>query len=99
MTLVDDKITAVTVITFIGNTLGVLCVLDINATQAVHGWLGLLSAACFIFVGYTARNYLSMFEQIAYVVTLDLPVLISVRTWNDDTQNHLKTLHLQKWVL
>ena len=99
MTLVDAKITAVTVITFIGTTLGVLCVLAINATKAVNGWLGLLSAACFIFVGYTARNYLSMFEQIAYVVTLDLPVLISVRTWNDDTKNHLKTFNLQKWVL
>ncbi len=48
MTLVDAKITAVTVITFIGTTLGVLCVLAINATKAVNGWLGLLSAACFI---------------------------------------------------
>ncbi len=39
MTLVDHPITPVAVITFIGTTLGVLCVLAINATKAVNGWL------------------------------------------------------------
>lgn len=99
MTLVNAPITPVAVITFIGTTLGVLCVLAINATKAVNGWLGLVSAACFIFVGFTAKNYLSIFEQIAYVLTLDLPVLISVRSWNDDTKNHLKAFRLKEWVI
>lgn len=99
MTLVNAPITPVAVITFIGTTLGVLCVLAINATKAVNGWLGLVSAACFIFVGFTAKNYLSIFEQIAYVLTLDLPVLISVRSWNDDTKNHLKAFRLKEWAI
>lgn len=99
MTLVNAPITPVAVITFIGTTLGVLCVLAINATKAVNGWLGLVSAACFIFVGFTAKNYLSIFEQIAYVLTLDLPVLISVRSWNDDTKNHLKAFRLREWII
>ncbi|WP_203632967.1 nicotinamide riboside transporter PnuC [Lacticaseibacillus suibinensis] len=99
MTLVNAPITPVAVITFIGTTLGVLCVLAINATKAVNGWLGLVSAACFIFVGFTAKNYLSIFEQIAYVLTLDLPVLISVRSWNDDTKNHLKAFRFKEWVI
>ncbi|MCI1894062.1 MAG: nicotinamide riboside transporter PnuC [Lactobacillus sp.] len=99
MTLVNAPITPVAVITFIGTTLGVLCVLAINATKAVNGWLGLVSAACFIFVGFTAKNYLSIFEQIAYVLTLDLPVLLSVRSWNDDTKNHLKAFRLKEWVI
>ncbi len=99
MTLVNAPITPVAIITFIGTTLGVLCVLAINATKAVNGWLGLVSAACFIFVGFTAKNYLSIFEQIAYMLTLDLPVLISVRTWNDDTKNNLKRFHAKEWVI
>lgn len=41
-------------------------------------------------MGLTAKNYLLIFEQLAYVLTLDLPVLLSARTWNDDTKNHLK---------
>ncbi|MCI1686538.1 nicotinamide riboside transporter PnuC [Schleiferilactobacillus harbinensis] len=99
MTLVNSPITPVAVITFIGTTLGVLCVLAINATKAVNGWLGLLSAACFMFVGFTAKNYLSIFEQTAYVLTLDIPVLISVRTWNDDTKDHLKTFAAKEWII
>ncbi|MCI1901651.1 MAG: nicotinamide riboside transporter PnuC [Bifidobacteriaceae bacterium] len=99
MTLVGTPASAVSIVTFIGTTLGVLCVLAINATKAVNGWLGLISAACFIFVGFSAKNYLSIFEQIAYVITLDLPVLISVRTWNEDTQNHLRKFGAKEWVV
>ena len=81
MTLVNDKITWITVITFIGTTLGVLCILAINAAKSVNGWLGILSAICFIIVGFSAKNYLSIGEQLAYVVTLDIPVLLSAN-WN-----------------
>ena len=83
--LIQNKITTLTVITFIGTLLGTLCVLAINATKAINGWLGLISAACFIYAGLAAKNYLSIFEQIAYILTLDLPVIISVRSWNDGT--------------
>lgn len=76
-----------------------LCVLAINATKAVNGWLGLLSATCFIYVGFEAKNYLSMFEQVAYVLTLDIPILISIRTWNDDTKNHLKKFKAKEWTI
>ena len=62
--------------------------LAINATKAINGWLGLISAACFIYAGLEAKNYLSIFEQIAYIATLDLPVILSVKSWNDDTKNH-----------
>lgn len=84
--LISSKITSVTLITFIGTILGTLCVLAINATKAINGWLGLISAACFIYAGLAAKNYLSIFEQIAYVLTLDLPVIFAVRSWNDDTK-------------
>ena len=57
MPLVNAPITPVALITFVGTMIGVLCVLAINATKAVNGWLGLISAACFIFVGFTEKNY------------------------------------------
>lgn len=43
--LLQNKFTTVTMITFIGTLLGTLCVLAINATKAINGWLGLVSAA------------------------------------------------------
>ena len=97
--LIQSKITSVTLITFIGTTLGVLCVLAINAAKALNGILGILSAACFIYAGLSAKNYLSIFEQVAYVLTLDLPVILAVRSWNDDTKNHLRKFGGKQWLI
>ena len=97
--LVQEKITSVTLITFIGTLLGTLCVLAINATKAINGWLGLVSAACFIYAGWSAKNYLSIFEQLAYIATLDLPVIFAVKTWNEDTKNHLRKFAAKEWVI
>lgn len=99
MTLVSNPITPVAIITFIGTTLGMLCVLAINATKAINGWLGLISAACFICAGLSAKNYLSIFEQVAYVLTLDLRVILAVRSWNDDTKNHLRKFGGKQWLI
>lgn len=55
--------------------------LAINAAKSVNGWLGILSAICFIIAGLNAKNYLSIGEQLAYVITLDVPVLLSAN-WN-----------------
>ena len=63
--LIQNKITTLTVITFIGTLLGTLCVLAINATKAINGWLG----------------------------------LISVRSWNDDTKNHLRKFGTKEWIV
>lgn len=97
--LIEAKITSVTIITFIGTLLGTACVLAINATKAINGWLGLISAACFIYAGWSAKNYLSIFEQIAYIATLDLPVILSVRSWNNDTKNHLRKFGSKQWMI
>ena len=96
--LIQNKITSVTMITFVGTLLGTLCVLAINATKAINGWLGLISAACFIYAGWSAKNYLSIFEQLAYIVTLDLPVIFAIRLWNDDTKNHLRKFGSKQWL-
>lgn len=97
--LISAKITTLTVITFIGTLLGTLCVLAINATKAINGWLGLISAACFIYAGWSAKNYLSIFEQLAYIATLDLPVILAVNSWNDDTKNHLRKFGTKEWII
>lgn len=97
--LVQNPITPVAVITFVGALLGTLCVLSINAAKAINGWLGLISAACFIFVGWSAKNYLSIFEQIAYILTLDVPVIFAVKSWNDDTKNHLREFGAKQWII
>lgn len=94
-----QKITALSTITLIGTMLGTLCILSINAAKSVNGILGITSALCFIVAGFSAKNYLSIFEQVAYILTLDLPVLLSVKTWNEDTVKHLRKFGSKQWII
>ena len=96
MTLVNQPINLLTVITFIGTTLGVLCILSINAAKSVNGILGIISAICFIYVGYSAKNYLSIGEQIAYMITLDIPVLLS-KEWNHNMASKIRKFTGKTW--
>ena len=96
---ISFPITTVTTVTFIGALLGTLCVLSINAAKSVNGWLGILSAICFIYASFSAKNYLAIGEQLAYVVTLDLPVLFAVKSWNDDTKFHLRKFSKNSWAI
>ena len=97
--LVSQPFTTVTVVTFIGTMLGTACVLAINATKAINGWLGLISAACFIYASWAAKNYLAIFEQVAYIITLDVPVIIAINSWNDDTKNNLRKFGGKEWLV
>ena len=96
MTLVNQPINLLTVITFIGTTLGVLCILSINAAKSVNGILGIISAICFIYVGYSAKNYLSIGKQIAYMITLDIPVLLS-KEWNHNMAAKIRKFTGKTW--
>lgn len=96
MTLVNQPINLLTVVTFIGTTLGVLCILSINAAKSVNGILGIISAICFIYVGYSAKNYLSIGEQIAYMITLDIPVLLS-KEWNHNMAAKIRKFTGKTW--
>ncbi|OJG81960.1 Nicotinamide mononucleotide transporter [Enterococcus pallens] len=72
--------------------------MSINAAKSVNGILGILSAACFIVVGYSAKNYLSIGEQIAYMVTLDIPVLLS-KEWNNNMASKIRRFTGKSWMI
>lgn len=98
MTLVNSPITWLSIVAFIGTNLGVLCILSISAAKSVNGVLGILSAICFIIVGFSAKNYLSIGEQIAYMVTLDIPVLLS-KEWNSNMASKIRQFTGKSWIV
>ena len=55
MLLVTGKITLLSVVTFLGTVIGVLCIVSINAAKSVNGILGCISALCLIYVGFKLR--------------------------------------------
>ena len=98
MIFLSAPITPLSILTFIGTSLGVLTVVAINATRSINGWFGILSGICFIIIGYSAKNYLSIGEQLAYIATLDIPVLMST-TWNKNLASKIRHFGLKQWVI
>lgn len=96
--LFTAPITLISIITFIGVNLGVACICSINAVRPINGVLGIVSALCFMYVGFVAKNYLSILEQLAYVATLDLPVLIGKNKWDDNSVNEVKSFGAKQWA-
>lgn len=99
MIYVTNPIDLLSTVTFFGTLLGTLCIVSINAAKSINGILGLISASCKIYVGYKAQNYLVMLEELAYIVTLDLPVILSVKSWNEDTVHNLKKFTRKNWII
>ncbi|GLB46437.1 nicotinamide mononucleotide transporter [Philodulcilactobacillus myokoensis] len=97
MTLVNQPITILSILTFFGTELGVLCVLAINAAKSINGWLGIISAICIIITSFAATNYLAIGEQLAYVITLDVPVLLSAN-WNVNMVSKIRKFTGKTWV-
>lgn len=63
-----------------GMILGVTCITAINAHKSINGWLGIMSAGFIIWSGYMSHDWGVIFQQIAYILALDIPVLLS-KAW------------------
>lgn len=73
------------IIAFIGGNLSVACVLGISNRSAIQGWAGLFSAVCIATTAGIAHNYANMWEQIGYIIFLDIFCILDPK-WNEDIQ-------------
>lgn len=69
-----------TAVNAIGMILGVTCITAINAHKSINGWLGILSAGFIIWSGVMTKDWGVVFQQLAYIIGLDLSVLLS-KSW------------------
>lgn len=98
LTFVNAPITTLSTITMIAVILGVGCILSIAQGKALNGWLGMASAVMFIYVAFNAKNYMQIFEQGIYIVTLDIPVLLNV-DWNKNMSKKIGKLNKLGWIV
>lgn len=73
------------IIAFIGGNLSVACVLGISNLSGIQGWCGAISAICIATTGFMAKNYATAWEQIGYLIFLDIFCILDPK-WNDNIQ-------------
>jgi len=72
-----------TIVNSIGMILGVTCIVAINQHKSINGILGIVSAGFIIWSGIMSGDWGAVFQQIAYIIALDIPVLLS-KSWMGD---------------
>lgn len=71
------------IIAFLGGNLSVACVIGISNRSGIQGWAGLTSAICIATTAFIAHNYANAWEQIGYIIFLDIFCILDPK-WNDD---------------
>lgn len=98
LTFVNGKMGTLDLVTMVSSLLGVITILAISQAKSLNGWAGMLSVFGLVFVAYSAKNYLQISEQIIYLLTLDLPVILNV-DWNKSMSTKIGKLDLKGWLI
>ena len=103
MTLGSGKFNGITIATMFAGVLGYTCTLAITNAKPLNGVLGLVSALIYIIVAIDAKNYNDVLLQTVYIITLDLPVLLTP-SWAKNVESKVRYLHehghgLRNWLL
>ena len=72
-----------TIVNSIGMILGVVTLACLNQHKSCNGIFGITSAAFIIWSGVMSEDWGAVFQQVAYIIALDVPVLIS-KSWMGD---------------
>ncbi|MDR2660729.1 MAG: nicotinamide riboside transporter PnuC [Lactobacillaceae bacterium] len=73
------------IFTMVASLLGYLSVTLIVNNKRLNGWAGLISAAMFFYIGIKAGNPADAILNAAFIVMLDLPVILS-KKWGDTSK-------------
>lgn len=98
ITFVNNPMTWLSLITMVSSLLGVATILSISQGKALNGWLGALSVIGLVYVAFSAKNYLQISEQLIYLFTLDLPVILNV-DWNKNMAKKIGGLNFKQWAV
>lgn len=98
ITFVNGKMGLLDLVTMVSSLLGVVTILAISQAKSLNGWAGMLSVIGLVWVAFSAKNYLQISEQLIYLVTLDIPVILNV-DWNKNMSKKIGKLDLKGWAI
>ena len=99
MSMISQGINASSIITFLGVSIGLLCTCGMLEQKTVNGLLGFISAIALIYVNWEAKHYASVIDQVFFMSLIDLPLMVTWRTWGAKMSQGVKQLNGKGWVI
>lgn len=91
-------ITGLSVITLLASFLGSACTVYMMIGRPINGLLGLVSALGFIYINWTAGHYASVLDQLVFITLIDIPLMLTWKSWGHRVKNGVKFLNGRGWV-
>ena len=92
-------ITGLSVITLLATLVGSACTVYMAIGKPINGLLGLISAIGYIYINWQAGHYASVLDQFVFIALIDLPLILTWKTWGHKVENGVKFLSKRGWVL
>ena len=92
-------ITGLSFVTLVATLVGSACTVYMMLGKPINGWLGLISALGFIYVNWSAGHYASVLDQLVFIALIDVPLILTWKTWGHKVENGVKFLSKRGWIL
>lgn len=94
-----SPITGLSTITLFATLIGSMCTLYMAIGKPINGLLGLISALGFIYINWSAGHYASVLDQLVFIALIDVPLILTWKTWGHKVENGVKFLSKRGWIL
>ncbi len=94
----SNPITVLSVVTLLATLLGSSCTVYMMIGKPINGLLGLLSAFGFIYINWNAGHFASVLDQFIFIALIDIPLLLTWKTWGHRIAEGVKFLSAKRWV-
>ena len=78
---------------------GSACTVYMMIGRPINGLLGLISAFGFIYINWTAGHYASVLDQIVFIAFIDIPLILTWKTWGHRIENGVKFMTVKGWFI
>lgn len=92
-----NGINVVGIVATLAGVIGFTCTISITNGKKINGFLGLVSALMFIFVAFNTDNYSTLIMQVAYIILLDLPIILG--SWNTFIPKKMQKTDIYKTII
>ncbi|WP_258088241.1 nicotinamide riboside transporter PnuC [Weissella fangxianensis] len=95
----SSPITLLSAITLLATLIGSACTVYMMIGKPINGLLGLISALGYIYINWQAGHYASVLDQFVFILLIDIPLIVTWKSWGHRIVGGVKFLRLRGWVL
>ena len=97
--VLSHPITWVSVVALISTIVGLFCTTLMMNGSPANGFMGAVSVIGFCIVNGVAGHWFSILDQLIFFCAIDLPLILTWKTWRANFDKKVRSLNVKGWVV